>query len=51
MPRGSNLTLNDWVTVFAYMDAHPGLPQERGGLALQDEHWRLYLENEGPPKT
>ena len=24
-----NLTLKDWMTVFAYMDAHPDLPQER----------------------
>jgi hypothetical protein len=27
--RRKNLTLNDWLMVFAYIDEHPDLPQDR----------------------
>ncbi|KAI6139959.1 hypothetical protein BKA82DRAFT_154053 [Pisolithus tinctorius] len=27
--RHENLTLNDWLTVFAYIDEHPDLPQDQ----------------------
>ena len=38
--RHQNLTLNDWLTVFAYIDEHPDVPQ--GRIA---EHFKTHPED------